>query len=46
MDTDIYIYSLTTHGSEYIHERMLNLAGYFIRHKKEMAHNLILWTPT
>ena len=25
---------------------MLNLAGHYIRHKEEMGHNLILWTPT
>ena len=25
---------------------MLNLAGHFVRHKEEMAHNLVLWTPT
>ena len=25
---------------------MLNLAGHCVRHKEEMAHNLVLWTPT
>ena len=29
-----------------ISEIMLNLAGHCIRHKEEMTHNIIVWTPT
>ena len=32
--------------TDIISERMLNLAGHCVRHKEEMAHNLVLWTPT
>ena len=29
--------------TDIISERMLNLAGHCVRHKEEMAHNLVLW---
>ena len=32
--------------TDIISERMLNLAGHCVRHKEDMAHNLVLWTPT
>ena len=32
--------------TDIISERMLNLAGHCVRHKEEMVHNLVLWTPT
>ena len=32
--------------TDIISKRMLNLAGHCVRHKEEMAHNLVLWTPT
>ena len=32
--------------TDIISERMLNLDGHCVRHKEEIAHNLVLWTPT
>ena len=29
--------------TDIISERMLNLAGHCVRHKEEMAHNLVLY---
>ena len=32
--------------TDIISERMLNLAGHCVRHKEEMAYNLVLWTAS
>ena len=40
------LYNGSPKATDLISERMLNLAGHCIRHKEEMAHNLIMWTPT
>ena len=39
------LYNESTKSTNIISERILNIAGYCIRHKEEMAHNLILRTP-
>ena len=38
------LYNGSPKATDIISERMLNLAGHYIRHNEEMAHNLILWT--
>ena len=40
------LYNGSPKATDIISERMLNLARHCIRHKEEMAHNLILWIPT
>ena len=40
------LYNSLPKVTDIISERMLNLAGHSVRHKEEMAHNLVLWTPT
>ena len=40
------LYNGSPKATDIISKIMLNLDGHCIRHKEEMAHNLILWTPT
>ena len=40
------LYNGSPKATGIISEIMLNLAGHCIRHKEEMDHNIIRWTPT
>ena len=43
--TNIQIYEGMSKISEVIKQRRLRLAGHYIRHTDEIAHNLIVWRP-
>ena len=44
--SNVKLYNESPKATDIISDKFLNLAGDCIRHKEEMAHNLIIWKPT